>query len=826
MCLAPHPDDRYPTAQALAHDLQAVVEDRPLRWASEPIGSSTVRWARRYRRHIVLALTLGLAGLSTAYSWHEAGIGRERLIGTIHGWIGEGKREELAGRHDLAREKFATAEQMARGRKGFEALAQTAQTLRAGAEEAGRIHAKADRLFAHAGDLRFALLHFGGAQTNVESRLREDLDPLLVLTLDNWLKLPELSLLDDAKRARLIREVEELLFFWSVSLAASADGGDGAWAEAGTLCRRALNFSQTPAPWQALLERCEALSSGLDAPSLSPGNPSAEPSAWACLQWGLLHSLLDPGHPLPAIRWLDQAVRLDPRHYWAQYFLAYHYDRAGQPELALSHYNAAIALEPDRPWALFSRARLSWKRGDWQHALDDLDQSIEKARTAAPGQALSPGDPFPEARLERALVLQRLGLNDAADREYQGLIATESPQSPLGRKARLNRAWLLVDRGDFSTARREYDDLGLETMAAEERALIHLGQVQLALESRRAAEAERLLSARLAQEPRNAQWLGLRARARLMMNRPAEALADAEAAYLLEGTPGRGRWRLLAGLAAMRVGDLVIADPHVLAELPGDRLALRSDCWRCLDVLRQEAAGPYSLRTQAVLLAFLGDPRAIDVADRLVATAPHSVEWLHARAQIHRYLGNTAAAETDMRSALRLEPEDPAILELAGLIALERGEARTALVALDRAHGRGGPAMLLRSRALAYERAGLLTRAARDWTQHIATDPDDIAGFLGRARVMLRRGLSDHALADLESAAGLAANRPDLIGRVVLGYADCLLQAQGDSWLHGAGSGSPDTLGATAPRVSSIVHRIANLGRKTARRAPDPVLND
>jgi serine/threonine protein kinase/Tfp pilus assembly protein PilF len=810
-CLSPHPDDRYPTAQALADDLQAVVEDRRLRWASEPIASRAVRWARRRRRQIVFAGTLGLALLSTAYTWHESSIGHERLGSTIREWISEGKREERAGRHDLARQKFATAEQMALGRKGFEALAQSAQTLRVRVDEAGRIHAKADRLLAQAGDLRFALLHFGGNESDVESRLRAVLDPLLVLTLDRWSTLPELGLLDAPKRERLVREVEELLFFWSVSLAASPQSNAQRWSQARLLCQRALDFTRTPAPWQALRDRSSALIEDRRDLPIPTSDPRAEPSAWACLQWGLIHSLLDRGSQLQAIRWLDQAVRLDPRHYWAQYFLAYHYDRAGQPELALSHYNAAIALEPERPWALFARGRLAWKRGDWEHALDDLDLSIDKARAARPETAS--GDAFPDARLERALVLQRLGYSDAANREYQALIDSQGPHSRLGRKARLNRAWLLVDRGEFPAAWAEYAALEDQSVTSEDRSLINLGRVQLALEWRQPALAEQELSRRLEEQPGNPQWLGLRARARLALDRPQGALEDAQAAYTAERTPSRARWLLRTRLAAGRAAGLRLGDPQALAELPGDRLALRADCRRCLAAIRAESDAA-SLQTQAVLLAFLGDPNGSRLIDRLVERAPASTETLIARAQIRRYLGRTEAALADVRQALVLDPEDPRLIELAGLVSLDRGKIPTALVAFERAEGRARTHTLFRSRALAHERAGQLTRAARDWTQHLAHDPDDIAGFLGRARVMVRRGLGDHALADLESAGALAQHRPDLLARVALGYLDCLARLDNDLWPRPTDASPSDDPARDPPRGPLIVRRILRLARR------------
>src|SRR3954453_19926605 len=67
-CLAPHPDDRYATASELTADLQAVANDGPLRFAPEPIASRSLRWLRRNRRRLALAVPLILGLAIAAYS--------------------------------------------------------------------------------------------------------------------------------------------------------------------------------------------------------------------------------------------------------------------------------------------------------------------------------------------------------------------------------------------------------------------------------------------------------------------------------------------------------------------------------------------------------------------------------------------------------------------------------------------------------------------------------------------------------------------------------------------------------------------------------------
>src|SRR5690606_27100532 len=61
-CLEPDPARRYGSAAELAADLQAVADDGPLRFASEPLPSRSVRWLRRNRLRFAVSAPAVVAG--------------------------------------------------------------------------------------------------------------------------------------------------------------------------------------------------------------------------------------------------------------------------------------------------------------------------------------------------------------------------------------------------------------------------------------------------------------------------------------------------------------------------------------------------------------------------------------------------------------------------------------------------------------------------------------------------------------------------------------------------------------------------------------------
>ncbi len=762
-CLAPDPADRYPSAAALAADLKAVADDAPLRWGREPLLSRVVRGVRRNRRKIALAVpvVLGLAAAVALY--RQSQVADANVRAQVDRLLADGVEAAATGRYDVASSQYQAASELAASVPALRDLAQSAHERHLNAEEARKVRSDADNLLRAAERLRFGLLGFDTAGLPADAQIEAVLAPLYVLEHPNWTERPELTMLEDGQRTLLVREVEELLFLWSVSKGAGQ--ADPEALRLGLrLCDRALVFTQSPGPWQSLRERFRAWLDGRP-PRIAPEpSPEAETSAWACFQRALIHSIVEHETIGPPLAWLDRSVRLDPSRYWSQYYLAHFFDRAGQEDLALAHYSAAIALRNDSPFALFARAVVYWRRGAWERALEDLDRA----------HACAAGSGFEDPDLERGLIRFRLGYLAGARADFETLIQIAGPQSPLGRSARLNWATLAVEAGRIDQARAEYAALLNDVPSDADPSPILQGRIELALRTGRPADAVADVAQLVALNPRSPDWQALRARVALDLGRPEEAEQAARQALELDpGALARERLHLRTLLALGHDAELTIDDPAVLDELPGDRSRLRSE----LRAAAARLAGnedPHALRQRAVLLAALRDPEARDVVDHAVAVEPRSERVRLVRGRVLRHLGDHRGAVADAEAGLAFEPAEPTLLELRGRLALDANQPRAALADFDRAAHHGGTPTLSRNRAEALDRLGYPEAAVEAWTRQLQVDSQDLEAFLGRARAYGRLGAWDRALADLESAAGSAHDRPAAMLRVVAEYTRCL----------------------------------------------------
>ena len=205
----------------------------------------------------------------------------------------------------------------------------------------------------------------------------------------------------------------------------------------------ALAFATTAGPWRAIRARCAATLAGERPSDQVPARAERETSARGCFQWALLCDLEEQTEA--AIAWLERATLLDPSDYWSQFYLGDYHRRLGQNGRAMEHYQAAVALRPDSPWARCNRAILYHERGDWDRALDDLNRALASPQ----------GADLLEARLELGLVKQVLGDDAGARAAYESVIAAGHGHS-LARAARLNRAKLDIDAGAVDRAWAEY----------------------------------------------------------------------------------------------------------------------------------------------------------------------------------------------------------------------------------------------------------------------------------------------------------------------------------------------------------------------------------
>ncbi|HWE35477.1 MAG TPA: protein kinase [Isosphaeraceae bacterium] len=354
-CLAPDPSRRYATASELAMDLQAVADDGPLRFAREPQPSRSLRWARRHCLSLSLTATAAFL-LGVAFDrGRDSRADRAGVAAEVRRFLDAGDRALAGGHLDLAIADFDAADRLAARVSGLDDLDGRAVRLGHLAGQSLARRRAADALVRDADVLRRRLL--GPVDATTLDELERALQPFFVLENPDWARSPELFLLDPARRDRLVREVDDLLFLGVVMMERARPGDPEAAREGLGFCDRAAAVDGTSPAWQALRVRCGRRLGGLrPEPAAGPG-PGATETARACVRWTLIRDL--EGRPDAALALLDRAVGLDPDDPWVRTLLAEALDRAGRPDRARHHAEVAAALRPSSAAARALRDRLT-----------------------------------------------------------------------------------------------------------------------------------------------------------------------------------------------------------------------------------------------------------------------------------------------------------------------------------------------------------------------------------------------------------------------------------------------------------------------------------
>lgn len=784
-CLASDPARRYGDASQLAEDLQAVADDRPLRYAREPAISRAVRWARRNRLRLafaapaIAALLVAIAGIELARA------ARERQTREVRDLVSTGIVLANEGRLDAAEAQFELALKLASRRRdagagepslqpagarlwgGMDELQAVARDQSHLAREKRLVRAAAQRLGEKAESLRLRLLRFTDSEEDPSAELQRTLAPFYVLSSPDWTERGELALLEPALRDRLKADVDNLLFLWGIDLylrlKAEPTEPERARLRDDFLAVVAIGrrTAGSTEPWTALRQRVEDPNRPGCSEQPAPGS---ERSAATAFQWGVLLGL--EGATRPALEWLERAVRLDPSQYWHQFYLAYQYQRTpGGEESAAAHYLAAVALAPERPWPRFNLALLYGKLGAWGRAVAELKTALQAAEGT---------DSALPILLNLGQAQHALGDMAAARDRYQEVLDRAAADDPLVRAARMNLARLDAETGRAVEALRAYDQL---LDARPDDAEARLGRALLRARQGRLEESLEDLDRLDGSETLPVAALTCRAQVNLALGRLVAAEDAAGTALRLRPDPARRRlWRRVL-LARGRLGELALDDPADLERLPLAGAALRRD----LQAVASHPAGPNDASEEraaldrALAYSRLGDHDAAErEASRAAALSPGQSLPLLVRARIHQTAGRNAAAFADVRRGLEMDPNDGRFLALRGRLRTGAGDADGGLIDLDEAIrlGAGRPAHVARAEALAT--LGRDREAVGAWTHALRADPEDPAAYLGRARSLARLALWDESLADLEQALAWADDDPETIAQIAATYTLCL----------------------------------------------------
>jgi eukaryotic-like serine/threonine-protein kinase len=763
-CLAPDPDDRYSSAANLAVDLQAIADDASLHFAAEPWPPRACRWLRNHRLRLAVAGPLVVAILALVVLLFRSQAESVRQESSARELIHDGIRSAELGEFQAASAQFARASVLLRDRTDLAGLLDEANHRQGDADAARRIRDLADDLFRKAEPLRFALLGFEGDRLEASRKLAEALRPFDVGGSTNWVDRPELTHLDQARKTRLVREVDDLLFFSVIALALETRDRSRASRNALDYCDKALRFTDRPGPWQALRDWWIDPTRG--RPSL-PVDLTSESFAAACFRWYLLGKLALV--PDLSTAWLERATRLEPENYWHQFALAFERDKEGRPDLALPSCNAAVALRPGSPRARKVRARIFQKQGRWASVLEDLEEALAVCTST---------DEKSRLRLDRGIVRQRLGDFPGARRDYDAVILARGERW-MARDARRNLARLEADRGFDRVALARYDAL---VASDQGDFLSRRGRVRLQLRRRRpdSAEADLTFLIASASPVDRATYLAERAVARLAMDRPIEAEADALTAFRMEPTTANARLIDRARLASQIDLESWPDDPNAFDAWPDGGPTLGADLRSAALRLESKASQPddpgiEARLTRAVLLsAARAHEEAIEEAGRLVSYDPRSARFRRLRASIFERAGKLNQAMKDVACGLGMAPEDADLFELRGKIRVHLGDFDGGLVDLRIAAERGATSSVGPAMAEALTTLNRHEEALGVWSKLVLDESLEPRNWLGLAKARRLLGDWDAALIALEESAGLVDDQSPLLVRMTEEYAACL----------------------------------------------------
>jgi serine/threonine protein kinase/Tfp pilus assembly protein PilF len=325
-CLAPDPAIRYQTAGQLAEDLQRFLDDRPLRHAPElSVRERCRKWARRHPR-LTSAGLVGSAALVVMMAIGTALVGAHRLLAAAEESLGETRQSLQATQQHLDR-----AHSLDR-KRAFEAAMVTA-LCRVNTTNEWQDHLRQGQAACET-----ALGLYG------------------VLDCGDWQKQPSWQLLDAAERLQLAEDMRELLLLLGWARVKAGPNNPKVFRDALALLDRAERLTELRplrALWEdraacltQLGETGQAASARKRAAALAPTAPRDH--------YLLASSLARSGHYDEAVTELNEALRLNPKHYWSLVQRGTCLRQLGKLDLAIADFGRCVGLQPDFAWGYYN----------------------------------------------------------------------------------------------------------------------------------------------------------------------------------------------------------------------------------------------------------------------------------------------------------------------------------------------------------------------------------------------------------------------------------------------------------------------------------------
>jgi serine/threonine protein kinase/Flp pilus assembly protein TadD len=412
-CLDPDPARRYQRAGHLAEDLRRFLEDRPLRYAPEL--SSAEQIQKFFRRHprLTTSSSIAVAAVVTIVAIGSALLGARQHLDHTRARLAESRARERKRTHDsnVARALCLVNTTLGHQDHLRQGIALCEKTLALYASPDGKPsdrHPDWERLAPTERaqvleDRRELLLLLAGARVRLAPGDRQTLRRAL-------------ALLDEAEAIRGLGPSKALWLdrarYWSRL-------GESAKAEQARM--RAQHIRATAARDHYLLAISHARQGGTDgyrsavaeldeALRLNPRH------YWSAIQRGICH--MELGESVLAVGDFGTCIGLWPDHPWGFYNRGYALDRDGMKAEAVADYTAALNRDPDFVAALVNRGLARLELKEYRAALADF----ERAR------ALTDKDASLHAG--RGIALEAFGRHAEADAAFRESFARSSPPDP------------------------------------------------------------------------------------------------------------------------------------------------------------------------------------------------------------------------------------------------------------------------------------------------------------------------------------------------------------------------------------------------------------
>jgi serine/threonine protein kinase/Tfp pilus assembly protein PilF len=366
-CLAPDPAQRYQQTEHLAEDLRRLLEDRPLRYAPElSLAERGRKWARRHPRLTAAGTVTAVAGVALV-TLATAVVGLSRHLESTRHHLGAFQARDRLAAHDAGTTEALTLVNTVIERDDLlhRGLAVCERTLALYDPPPGSAPAQA----AH----------------------------------------PDWARLGPVERLRVAEDRRELLLLSAGARVQLAPGDRAALRDALARLDRAEAIPGLE-PSRALgNDRARYLALIGDAPGARAAQRRADliPAHTARDHYLLATSHARRGGPAAydrAIDELNQALRINPRHYWSLVLRGVCFLEKGDHVAAAGDFGLCAGLRPDLVWGYFNRGYVLDHSGRKAAAIEDYTTAIAR-------------DPrFVPARINRGMALLQL-------RRYAGALA-------------------------------------------------------------------------------------------------------------------------------------------------------------------------------------------------------------------------------------------------------------------------------------------------------------------------------------------------------------------------------------------------------------------